>query len=170
MDQSGVYLRANRCRIFFEKKEGTTVKFIAVYYWPQEGEKFDKEYYRTKHLPMAKKELPGAVSVTYCNVQPPEEGVNPNVKGIGIVSWKDMESFQKAMASPGRDKLMADIPLRQLQDGFSGRGGGRDIESFSLCVNFIQNGAYKGPLNPRRALIFRALVKRVRIDWSSRSY
>ena len=86
------------------------VKFIAIYYWPQEGEKFDEEYYSTKHLPMAKKELPGTISVTYCKVLPPEEGGNPNVKGIGIVSWKDLDSFQEAMASPGRKKLMADIP------------------------------------------------------------
>ena len=86
------------------------VKFMAIYYWPQEGEKFDEEYYKTKHLPMAKKELKGAVGVTYCNVQPTEEGGNPNVKGIGVVSWEDMNSFQKDMASPARNKLMADIP------------------------------------------------------------
>jgi uncharacterized protein (TIGR02118 family) len=86
------------------------VKFMAIYYWPQEGEKFDAEYYKTKHLPMAKKEMQGAVGVTYCNVQPTEEGGNPNVIGIGIVSWKNLDSFQKDMASRARDKLMADIP------------------------------------------------------------
>jgi len=32
------------------------------------------------------------------------------VKGIGIVAWEDLNSFQKDMASPARDKLMADIP------------------------------------------------------------
>jgi len=86
------------------------VKFMAIYYWPQEGERFDEEYYRTKHLPMVKKELPGAVTVTYCKIQPPEQGGSPTVIGIGIVSWKDFDSFQKDMASPGRERLMADIP------------------------------------------------------------
>jgi len=86
------------------------VKFMAIYYWPKEGEKFDEEYYRTKHLPMVKKEFPGTVSVTYCKVQPPEQGGNPNVFGIGAASWKDMDSFQKDMGSPGKERLLADIP------------------------------------------------------------
>ena len=59
---------------------------------------------------MVKKKLQKAVRVIYCNVQPPEESGNPNVKGMGIVPWEDMDSFQKDMASPARDKLMADIP------------------------------------------------------------
>jgi len=59
---------------------------------------------------MVKKELQKAVRVTYWNVQPTEEGGNPNVKEMGIVAWEDMDSFQKDMASTARDKLMADIP------------------------------------------------------------
>ena len=32
------------------------------------------------------------------------------MKGMGILTWEDMDSFQKDMASTARDKLMADIP------------------------------------------------------------
>jgi len=59
---------------------------------------------------MVKKELQKAVRVTYWNVQPTEEGGNQNVKGMGILSWEDMKSFQKDITSPARDKLMPDIP------------------------------------------------------------
>jgi hypothetical protein len=33
------------------------VKFMAIYFWPQAGEKFNEKYCKTEHLAMAKKEL-----------------------------------------------------------------------------------------------------------------
>ena len=43
---------------------------MAIYYQPQEGEKFDEEYYVKKHLPFVKKTLPGIVRTYYAKGMP----------------------------------------------------------------------------------------------------
>ena len=86
------------------------IKLMAIYYQPQEGEKFDEAYYTKKHLPFAKKTLPGIVGTYYAKGMPTPTGDTPPIVGIGIVEWEDMELFKQAMSSPGLQKIRDDHP------------------------------------------------------------
>lgn len=84
------------------------IELLAIYYQPQEGERFDEEYYTKKHLPFVKEALPGIVSICYAKGMPAPTGDKPPVVGIGIIKWEDMETFKKAMASPNLQKIRDD--------------------------------------------------------------
>jgi len=86
------------------------IKLMAIYYQPQEGEKFDEQYYVKKHLPFVKETLPGIVGTYYAKAMPTPTGDKPPVVGVGIVEWEDMELFKEAMSSPGLQKIRADHP------------------------------------------------------------
>ena len=83
-------------------------KLMAIYYQPEAGERFDEEYYVKKHLPMVKKTLPGIVSTHYAKAMPTPAGGKPPIVGVGIVSWGDKTTFQKAMSSPDVQKIRDD--------------------------------------------------------------
>ena len=86
------------------------IQLMAIYYQPQEGEKFDEEYYVKKHLPFVKKTLPGIVGAYYAKSMPTPAGEKPPVVGVGIVVWEDVELFKQAMSSPDLQKIQADHP------------------------------------------------------------
>ena len=86
------------------------IKLMAIYYQPQEGEKFDEEYYVKKHIPLAKKTLPGIVATYYAKGMPTPTGDKPPVVGIGIFVWEDMELFKQAMSSPDVQRIRDDHP------------------------------------------------------------
>ena len=85
-------------------------KLVGIYYQPGHGEKFDEEYYKTKHMPMVKELFPEIVRATYSKAQPSPDGEKPMVVGIGATVWKDMESLWKAMTSPKLKKVLDDVP------------------------------------------------------------
>jgi uncharacterized protein (TIGR02118 family) len=86
------------------------IKLMAIYYQPQEGERFDEEYYVKKHMPFAKKMLPGIVRAYYAKGMPTPAGDKPPVVDVGIFVWEDMELFKQAMSSPEIPKIHADLP------------------------------------------------------------
>jgi uncharacterized protein (TIGR02118 family) len=86
------------------------IKLMAIYYQPEEGETFDEEYYKQKHLPFVKENLPGVVGTYYARGMPTPTGDKPPIVGIGIVDWKDVETFTQAMASPNLQKIRDDHP------------------------------------------------------------
>jgi uncharacterized protein (TIGR02118 family) len=91
-------------------RAGVMVKMVGIYYQPGTGEKFDEEYYKTKHMPMVKELFPEIVGATYSKSQPSPDGEKPMVVGIGATVWTDVESLWKAMSSPKIKKVMNDIP------------------------------------------------------------
>lgn len=84
------------------------IKLMAIYFQPEAGETFDEKYYTTKHLPLVKKTLPGVAGTYYAKAMPTPAGDKPSVVGIGIVEWADIESFKRAMSSPGLQEIRAD--------------------------------------------------------------
>ena len=87
---------------------------MSVTYRGEKTDRFDRNYYRTRHLPLVK-EVWGPLGLETISAFFPEANEAAAGPETGIVAaclcgFRDEASFQRALASPNTPRIMDDLP------------------------------------------------------------
>lgn len=87
---------------------------LTVTYRGEKGDRFDRDYYRTQHLPLVK-QIWGPLGMNTISAFFPEDNEAAAGPETGIVAaclcgFRDETALQRALASPDTSKVMADLP------------------------------------------------------------
>jgi uncharacterized protein (TIGR02118 family) len=76
------------------------------------GGRFDEEYYVSTHLPLAASVMGplGLRNIEVMRVGPNADGTTPQYQAIFSGYFDSIEQIQQAMAGPGMQEVLADIP------------------------------------------------------------
>ena len=85
---------------------------IVTYTGPKDA-RFDREYYRTHHLPLVRRTWGPHGMETISAIFPvdnqPDAGADTGVIAACLCGFRDDDALREALASPGTPKVMADL-------------------------------------------------------------
>jgi len=82
----------------------TTMIRVSVMYPKGEGATFDLAYYKSTHMPIVEKGMPGVVRTEV------DQAIDGPYLGVGHLYFESMDAMGAAFGSPGAGEAMADIP------------------------------------------------------------